>query len=102
MVTTRAADKQCLPGEGNTRCPAGEAPIDDVTGDTPGSAEQLEENPVQSANCEWAAAELASLQASDSDIAPIREWLLSNNERPEYKTITPYSRETKTYWSGIL
>ena len=72
VVTTRAADKQCLPGEGNTRYPVGEAPIDDVTGDTPGSVEQLEENPVQSANCECSAAELASLQASDSDIAPIR------------------------------
>ena len=42
----------------------------------------------------WSADELAALQARDSDIGPIQEWLLNNTERPGFKSLAPYSRES--------
>ncbi|XP_061754270.1 uncharacterized protein LOC133551511 isoform X2 [Nerophis ophidion] len=47
----------------------------------------------------WSLEELRQAQEGDADIAPIRTWLTTSEERPAWVTVSPCSPATKTYWS---
>nr|XP_061825306.1 uncharacterized protein LOC133612154 [Nerophis lumbriciformis] len=47
----------------------------------------------------WSLEELRQAQEDDADIAPIRTWLTTSEERPAWVTVSPCSPATKTYWS---
>ena len=49
------------------------------------------------AQLDWSIQKLSEMQASDRDLAPIREWLKSGREKPGIQELKPYSPATKAY-----
>jgi len=47
----------------------------------------------------WTKDELAAAQTADVNIAPIRDWLISGDSKPDRKAMTRYSDETRAYWA---
>jgi len=77
---------------------------DKKTSDDIDSNENVMQGPVadadsDSARCGWTAKELADLQASDTDISPVLQCLISGNKKPSLQAVKPYSTETKAYFA---
>jgi hypothetical protein len=49
-------------------------------------------------NPRFSAAEIAEMQNNDPDIKPIRDWIQSNKNEPDWEDISGYSAATKSYF----
>ena len=117
-VTTRGRAKRKQPqqqhtAENSPRAPGGDVPArptgqPNTTTDC-SSGDGLAAGPaVPSASTDaqgdWSIDKLAGMQAADSDLAPIVEWLKSGREKPGVQELKPYSPATKAYcaqWNNL-
>ena len=52
-----------------------------------------------SPDLQWSTENLKEAQELDPDIGPVLRWHQTDDTRPPWETVAPYSEDTKLYWA---